>query len=331
MITQKNFNKYTDNLLDFNKYPAVEYKILKDFKNLDYNDEKLKKLRIEFLSSDIVAEMAECQDYDGHWGPFFSKDYSKKDKIPTTSVGIERCLYIGLSKVDNDILFVINDWLENVFDDKIAYDYYEKNERALHSQRYRFAECLESITPNTEIIDSLYDKWLYIADEAFKSGEYSYDDDKNIQHQLLGTHQQRLSYMPVKLLTMRKNNLPVELNDKMRDYYAKHAAENGHFWDKNLYEFPENFTNPKTSRWFHTLNYVNMFRNTEKYMQTALEWLENVQNSDNLWDYGTQTKDPWGYFKYFSLTKNHKYNRIINCTIEVLTVFKQYLDNNEKP
>jgi glutamate/tyrosine decarboxylase-like PLP-dependent enzyme len=53
-------------------------------------------------------------------------------------------------------------------------------------------------------------------------------------------------------------------------------------------------------------------------------------NQDNLWDYGSQVSfDPWGAWRYFSANKNHKYNRIVNCTMEVLHVFKKYLDNNK--
>jgi hypothetical protein len=59
-----------------------------------------------------------------------------------------------------------------------------------------------------------------------------------------------------------------------------------------------------------------------------MEWLISQRNSDGFRNYGTQTKDPWGYYGFFSTDNNYKCNNIVDCTMEVLSIIKTYLDHN---
>ena len=104
-MTKEEFQKHAMALYEFCEYPAVRYKILFSLLDTPYDDSALTELRKEFLKSDIVEEMYQLQDYNGGWGKLQSKDYSVKAKIPTSATGINRCLYIGLTLEDRDILF----------------------------------------------------------------------------------------------------------------------------------------------------------------------------------------------------------------------------------
>ena len=103
----------------------------------------------------------------------------------------------------------------------------------------------------------------------------------------------------------------------------------GYFWEKTPYELPEDFKNNKMRRWFHTFNYINQFRGSEIYLKEAARWLQEQAGKDGLWDWGSQIKDPWGYFGYFSCNRHYQHNRIVDCTMEILSFFKQYIENNE--
>ena len=91
---------------------------------------------------------------------------------------------------------------------------------------------------------------------------------------------------------------------------------------------PENFYYEKTRRWMHTFNYINMFRGSALFLSGAVDWLIGCRGEDGLWDWGPQIKDPWGYFGYFSTNRNYKLNRKVDCTMEILSFLKQYMDNN---
>jgi hypothetical protein len=111
-------------------------------------------------------------------------------------------------------------------------------------------------------------------------------------------------------------------------HHGEHAYHHGYFWAETPKKLPGNFVYNKTRRWFATFNYINQFRGSAVYLDDSVNWLISNKNADGLWDWGTQTKDPWGYFGYFSTNKNYKHNRVVDCSMEVLSFLKKYLDNN---
>lgn len=130
------------------------------------------------MKSDIVEEMYRTQDVNGGWGRFQSKDYSVKAKIPTSSVGIVRCLYIGLTVEDRGILFMAEEYLKGLLLGTSREKNWEKNERATPWRRAGVCNLLEAIRPNSPICDETWRLWLFIAGRAYEDGEYSYERDK---------------------------------------------------------------------------------------------------------------------------------------------------------
>ncbi|MCL2159398.1 MAG: hypothetical protein FWH48_08325, partial [Oscillospiraceae bacterium] len=131
-------------------------------------------------------------------------------------------------------------------------------------------------------------------------------------------------------LLKRLGEVPPEIEQCMLRHHGEHAYHHGHFWDKTPKNLPENFVGEKTRRWFYTFNYINQFRGSALYLADSVNWLMENKNANGLWDWGTQTKDPWGYFGYFSTNKNYRHNRMVDCTLEVLSFLKKYLDNNNE-
>ena len=93
MLTRSDLHTFAERLYEICPYPAVKYKIVTSILSLPPEDERVREWYPQFLKSDIVEEMFETQDRFGGWGRLQSKDYSAKDKIPTSATGIERCLY----------------------------------------------------------------------------------------------------------------------------------------------------------------------------------------------------------------------------------------------
>ncbi|MCL2003621.1 MAG: hypothetical protein FWG72_06425 [Oscillospiraceae bacterium] len=329
MLTKDSFRKAALRLYDRCPYPAVRYKILFHFLDTPYEDDALCELRPQFLSSDIVEELWREQEYLGGWGPLESKDYSVKARFPTSLTAIKRCLYIGLTIEDRDILLRAYEYLEDFLTGRSRERLYNKNERAIPWQTASICEMLEAIKPYNELCDRTYGEWLYIASRAYEDGEYAYERERKAQHEIFYTRQDRLVPMQFGLLLKRRGELPPELKAAMLRHHGGHAARHGWFWDKTPDNLPENFVCDKSRRWFHTFNYINQFRGSALYLANAADWLMKNQNADGLWDWGPQTKDPWGYFGYFSTNRSYKHNRVTDCTVEVLSFLKTYIDNNE--
>lgn len=327
-ITRDELRKCAMALYQFCEYPAVRYNILLNILDVPYEDVSLIELRKDFLKSDIVEEMYLTQDEFGGWGKLQSKDYSVKAKIPTSATGIDRCLYIGLTEEDRDILFLAKEYLLSFLDGTTREKPFEKNERAVPWQRALVCNLLEAIAPNTKECDETYNRWHYIASRAYGSGEYSYEADRDAQHEVFLTREDRLVPMQSGLVLKRRECVSPELEDTMLRHLGGHASIHGHFWDKTPYELPEEFKNNKMRRWFHTFNYINQFRGSALYLEGAVEWLLEQSGENGLWDWGPQVKDPWGYFGYFSCNRSYAHNRIVDCNMEILKFLKAYLDNN---
>ena len=328
-FTEKIFAEAAERLYGYCEYPAVKYKILFHFLKNDYSSEKLSELRPAFHKSDIVEELHRHQDYNGGWGPLRDKNYAAKDKFPTSTVAINRCLYIGLTIEDRDILLLAHDYLEEFLRGTSRERLYNKNERAIPWQKADICELIETIKPNNELCDGIFAEWLHIATRAYENGEYSFERESGAQHEVFLTREKRIVPMRFGLLLSRRSALPEGLEEMMLRHHGGNAYENGYFWWEVPTRLPENFYYNKTRRWFATFNYINQFRGSEIYLSGAVDWLLQNRNADGLWDFGPQVKDPWGYFGYYSTNRNFKHNRVVDCTIEVLSFFRKYLDNND--
>lgn len=329
MITTGKFYEHVEALLRFCEYPAVQYKARLSLLDVPYQDAALSALRREFWKSDIVEEMYQTQDINGGWGRLRSKDYSVKAKIPTSSVGIERCLYIGLTIEDRDILFMASEYLQDLLLGRGREAVFEKNERAIPWQRAIVCNLLEAIIPESPLVDETYHQWRYIAGRAYEEGEYSYEKDKAAQHEVFLTRENRLVPMQSKLLLKRRKEIPEALEEAMLRHLGGLANEKGIFWEKTPDKLPEQFVYKQTRRWFDTFHYINQFKGSKMYLENVVEWLLENAREDGLWDWGPQIKDPWGYFGYFSCNRHYSHNRVVDCTMEVLCFLKQYLNNND--
>ncbi len=328
MLTRSDLRAFAERLYDVCPYPAVRYKILTSILDVPSDNERVRELFPKFLHSDIVQEMFDTQDKYGGWGRLTSKDYSVKAKIPTSATGIERCLYIGLQYDDRDILFNAYSYLEEFLTGQSREKLCNTNERGIPWGTANVCALIESIRPYNDLCDSTYDRWLYIAGRAYESGEYSYEHDKSAQHDVFLTREDRLIPMQSGLLLCRRDKISPDLEDAMLRHLGGHAYLHGHFWGNSPSQLPESFVHEKIRRWFKSFNYINAFRGSSVYLADSVEWLLANVNSDGLWDWGGQVKDPWGYFGYFSTTRNYKMNRVVDCTMEILTFLKTYIDHN---
>lgn len=134
--------------------------------------------------------------------------------------------------------------------------------------------------------------------------------------------------MQSELLTKRRTKLSPKLEDAMLRHLGGIANENGYFWDKTPTQLTEQFMMKQTRRWFKTFDYINQFRGSANYLSGAVDWLFENRRTDGLWDWGPQTKDPWGYFGYHSCNRNYSHNRVVDCTMQILHFLKQYIEVN---
>ena len=327
MLTKEWLDKTAMKLYDFCEYPAVRHRILQ-FTKEPQDTPRFVQLHKEFLYSDVVEQLYNEQDMQGGWGQFRSKDYSVKSVFPTSQVAIRRALYLGLTYDDRDILMLAEDYLEGILDGSIPAKLFEKNERANPWQTAEICECMEAIRPYNPLCDETMARWQYIAGRAYADGEYSYERECAAQHEVFLTREAKLVPMQCALLLKRRDELGEGIEDAMLRHLGERAYHNGYFWAECPEHLPEEFVGKKTRRWFHSFNFINQFRGSARYLSHVVEWMLVNHNADGLWDYGPQIKDPWGYFGNFSTNRKYSHNRVVDCTMEILSFLYRYLENN---
>lgn len=202
------------------------------------------------------------------------------------------------------------------------------NERMIPWNTATVCDMLEAIRPDNPLCSRAYGEWLYIASRTFEDGTYSYERERQAQHEVFWTREDRLVPMQTEFLLKRREQVPAYLKEAMLRHYGQHAYEHGHFWENCPARLPENFVHNKMRRWLPSFHYINQFDGSAIYLAQAVEWLWANQNDAGLWDWGTQVKDPWGYFGYFSTNRHFQHNRVVDCTMEILQFLKDYLDRN---
>lgn len=325
----KFFQQAAWRLYEYCEHPAVRYKILFHLLDRPYDDEELCRLRPAFLASDIVEELYQEQDEYGGWGKLQSKDYAAKDRFPTSLTAINRCLYIGLTIEDRDILLCAYEYLEDFLKGTAREKFRRTNERVIPWNTATVCNAIEAIKPYNPLCDRPYSEWRYIAGRAFETGEYSYERERAAQHEVFWTREDRLVPMQTELLLKRRDQIPPALEEAMLRHYGEYAYQHGHFWSETPAKLPESFVYNKTRRWFATFHYINQFRGSALYLADAVDWLAANQNAEGLWDWGTQIKDPWGYFGYFSTGRQNRRSRTVDCSMEVLSFLKEYMERNK--
>ena len=322
-VLQMEFEKSAERLYEFCAYPAVRRRLLQLQKR-----EVPEDLQDDFIKSDVFRELYDAQDAEGGWGRLKDKDYAAKDVFPTSLVALERCRYIGVTMDDRDVLIRAQEYLETFLHGTSRERFRPTNERVIPWNRAIFCIALEAIEHGNPLCDRTYGEWLFIASRAFEDGEYSYDREAAAQHEIFATREERLVPMKFSLLLKRRENISAALEAAMLRHYGGYANDHGHFWAECPAHLPADFVGKKTRRWFHSFHYINQFNGSALYLADAIDWLLENRRDDGIWDWGSQTKDPWGYFGYFSCTRNHAHNRVVDCSVEVLSFLSAYLERN---
>jgi len=83
-------------ILEQKPEPVVLYRLLRDVLKGAYNSPELQQAAEDLKHSRYVEELADEQWVDGGWGAFHSRSTRLKHKVPSTEVGVERALSLGL-------------------------------------------------------------------------------------------------------------------------------------------------------------------------------------------------------------------------------------------
>jgi hypothetical protein len=181
MTSLDHIRRIAEEILRQGPGPVVKYRLLRDVLKVPAGAAK-KVLQESFLIRELAGEQRE----DGGWGPFHSRRALSKLKIPSTEVGVERAIALGLD-YSHPLLRRTARYIKGIMKGRIRFpDYHEKNDRWSTGERMFLASTLSLIRPGDPILNRDRDLWFGLAERTFRSGVYNESDEIDAHRELTG-------------------------------------------------------------------------------------------------------------------------------------------------
>ncbi|NOQ22968.1 MAG: hypothetical protein GQ565_10035 [Candidatus Aegiribacteria sp.] len=138
---------------------VIRYRLLRDVRRKMSNCPELQQAKDNLKYSQCIQELEQEQREDGGWGAFHSRSTRMKRKIPSTEVGVERALSLGLD-ASHPILQKVSAYTLGIMQGDILFpDYHEKNDRWQTGMRLFLASTLSLIYPDHPALKDDRELW----------------------------------------------------------------------------------------------------------------------------------------------------------------------------
>jgi hypothetical protein len=304
--------------------PVVRWLLLRDVLRREPGDAELGRAGESLATSRWVCQLEGEQWEDGSWGRLHSMDYRAGQRIPTTEVGVERALALGLP-ADHPILVRAADYLSGVLQGTIVpRDRPERNDRWPTGVRLIAAATLALIRPESPLLDEVWELWVQVARRALRSGTYDPGAESDAHRELTGATVAG-SYLVLNnryalaLLGARPGALPPELErDLVRWVWG--YPQGVRYLGEPLSAPPRCQTGGPLDRWLRSLALLLRFPSCRQLGAEAVDWLWAQRTAAGFWDFGSRPDSP---ALPLSESWRRKGARQIDWTVRVLLLLRQ--------
>ena len=304
----------------------VRYRLLHDVLKKASDCPEVQQAKDNLKHSRCIQELEKEQRADGGWGAFHSRSTLLKQKIPSTEVGVERAISLGLD-VSHPILQKASAYILGIMQGGILFpDYHEKNDRWPTGMRLFLASTLSLIYPDHPALNDDRELWHKIARMTFQSGEYREQDEINAHAELTGATVQD-SYLvlnnryQLNILGSRPGILSEELEIALLQW----------LWEKpdgiGYLEIPLNQPPPTKpgplDRWLTSLEMLSgLFPHWVHFTRSSIEWLWKQRDGQGYWDFGPRPSS----IAFLPLSDNwrERRNRLYDWTTRILILLRKY-------
>lgn len=314
-----------------NPSPVVRLRLLRDVLRRPRGEVEVEQARANLDASRCVRELESEQRADGGWGAFHSRSATRRQKIPSTEVGVERALALGLD-ASHPILRNARAHIVGIMQGAREFpDYQEKNDRWQTGMRLFLASTLSLIQPDHPILNEDRKLWGEIARRTFQSGRYRAQDEIAAHAALTGATVQN-SYLVINgryqliLLGAIPGTLSREIERALLDWVWKNPNGIGYL-EMPLHDPPPQKPG-QCDRWLASLEILARgFPGWAEWAQPAIQWLWQHRDARGYWDFGARSRasadlplsDSW----------RAKQNRAFDWATRVLILLKKfYADQN---
>jgi hypothetical protein len=309
--------------------PVVRHRLLRDVLGRPPEDGQLVSVRESLAQSRWVRLLAAEQWEDGSWGRLHSQDSGARQKIPTTEVGVERSVALGL-QAEHPILQWATRYLVAILRGTVqCRDRPEKNDRWETGVQLFAAASLAMVDPEMPVLDRVRSLWAEIARRTFASG--SYDAEAEIQsHRELTGASVKDSYLvldnkyTLALLGSRPEALPCNLEEALLD--CLWHRQGGIRYLAVPLSVPPQFKAGSIDRWFSSHELLSRFPGWPGLARETVQWLWAQRTSEGWWDFGPRP----AFSPVLPLSESWRKRgaRQIDWTVRVLVLLRRFYHFN---
>lgn len=276
-------------ILAHNPAPVIRYRLLRDVLHLSLANSEVVKAKGGLDESPHVRMLGAEQRLDGSWGRFHSRDSSVRHRIPTTEVGIERALALGLD-ASHPILKRAVDYLSEILDGRADFpDPPEKNERWAFGVRLFTAALLAWVAPQMPILDSEWRLWAEVVCYTFMDGEYNPRAELFALRKQTGLKDAGFLRLANKyhlmVLSIKEDEMPPRVLSALLKWIWQRETGIGYL-GQPLYQLPPNRSPAALNAWFATLELLSHFSGWHEVAGKAIAWLWSQRDESGFWDFG---------------------------------------------
>ncbi len=315
-------------ILDQTTEVVVRYRLLRDVLRVELHSPELQKAKDELKHSRCIQDLSNEQHTDGGWGAFHSRSSRLKQKVPSTEVGVERALYLGLN-ASHPILKKAASYILAIMNGDIAFpDYHEKNDRWQTGMRLFLASTLSLINPKHPALNDDRKLWLNITKKTFRTGTYSEKNEIEAHNKLTGATV-RNSYLvfgnryQLNILGSATGMLSKKLEMILLKYLWEKQDGIGYLGIK-LNRQPQ-FNTGQLDRWLTSLEMLSrLFPAWVNFAKPAIDFLLKQRDPEGYWNFGPRTNSI--VFLPLSDSWINRQNRKFDWTTRVLVLLRKYYD-----
>jgi hypothetical protein len=307
--------------------PVVRFRILRDVLALPSDAPQTASARRSLKDSLWVRELETEQREDGGWGRFHSQDTGTKQKIPTTEVGVDRALAVGLD-ASHLVLRRASPYIAAILIGKIGFpDPPEKNDRWPTGAQLFAASTLAKIEPDSRALDDVWGFWAEIARRTFASGGYNPQAEVQAHRELTGNRVSDLRYLVLSgryqlaLLGARSRALPPGVERSLVEWIWRREEGIGYLGTP-LSRPPDRPGKLAVEGWFSSLELLSHFPSWRKRARGAIDWLWAQRDGEGLWDFGPRSS--WSFYFPLSESWRRRRARQHDWSIRVLALLRRY-------
>jgi hypothetical protein len=306
--------------------PAVRVRLLREVLGAEPEQSGLLLARRALSFSPAVASLESEQAPDGGWGRFHSADSLVKRAIPTTEVGVERAVALGLSKAD-PLLARAARHVAGILDGRVPFpDPPEKNERWTIGARLFAAATLSQIDASCSSLDESWRTWVSIACRTFAAGDYDARVEAEAHRELTGVTGE-LNYLglggkyQLALLGARAGGIPRDVSTALLRWVWE-SRDGIRYLGQPVSSPPTGGAPRCVEAWFASLELLSRFPGWLDFAAPAVEWVWRQRGADGYWDLGPRSAT--SRVLPFSENWRRRRNRRTEWTARVLLLIARY-------